>query len=810
MTTDPRLARATELHRGGALTDARRLYAQLLSDSPTSTAARFSLGLLELQDGHPEEALALIAATVSDAGDELRYRLGHAHVLAALGRWPEAATAYRHVLAVDPDQPDAHYALAVALQSQAAYPGAIAAYAAAIRQAPDFADAYTGLGICQQLAGDPQAAEAAYRQALALRPRDAAVLSNLGALLGEAGRLDEALALLYAAVEGEPLSAPYAVNLAVALCRRRDFAAALAVLRHAADCDADHAEVAYNLGIALQGLGQLPEAVREYQRAVALRPGHAAALNNLGNACRELGELDRAAAAYEAAIHAEPASVVARNNAGCLLRTLGRLEEAEAVLHAGLALDPRHPALHDNLGSVLKDAGELEAAIDCYRRAIELDPAAAATHSNLAYALSFQALDGAMTRDECRRWSDRFAAPLRALWRDAPVDLAPGRRLRVGYVSADFREHCQSLFTIPLLANHDRAAVEVYCYSSVPRPDAVTRRLATCADVWRDVRRLDDATLAELIRDDRIDVLIDLTMHMANGRPLLFARKPAPVQIAWLAYPGTTGMAAMDYRLSDPRLDPAGFDDHYTERTLRLPESFWCYDPLSDGPPVGELPALARGYVTLGCLNNPCKLTEVTLDLWCQVLHRLADARLLLMAPPGHYRDRLLGRFARRGVSTGRIGFVPYRPRADYLCSYADIDLCLDTFPYNGHTTSLDALWMGVPVVTRVGRTAVGRGGLRQLFQVGLLECAADSDRGFVEAAVALANDRSRLATLRGELRGRLERSALMDGERFARHVEAAYRHAWQESGARHTPAAADAMRRQERSENGVKSVSRS
>lgn len=781
MTTDARLAQATALHRSGALPDARRLYLEFLAASPDSTPARFALGLLELQDGHAEDALALIAATVRDEAGELRYRLGHAHVLATLGRWSEAATAYRHVLTADPARADVQHALGVALQSQADYAGAIEAYAAAISLAPDSAGAYVGLGICEQLAGRPAAAEAAYRQALALAPLDAAVLSNLGVLLGEAGRLDEAVALLQAALERAPLAASSAVNLGVVLCRRRDYEAALAVLRHAERCDADNAEVAYNLGIALQGLGRLHDAVREYQRAAVLRPGHAPALNNLGNAWRELGEPATAAAAYAAAIAAEPGSAVARNNAGCLLRTLGRLAEAEAVLRDGLAVDPGNPALHDNLGSVLKDAGELEAAIDCYRRALALDPTAAATHGNLAYALSFQAAEPGPVLEECRRWADRFAAPLKASWRVATVDPTPDRRLRVGYVSADFRAHCQSLFTIPLLTHHDHAAFEIYAYSSVPRPDECTRRLAAAVDVWRDVRLLDDAALAEVVRDDRIDVLVDLTMHMANGRPLLFARRPAPVQIAWLAYPGTTGMEAMDYRLSDPRLDPPGYEAHYAERTLHLPDSFWCYDPLADGPPVGELPALARGYVTLGCLNNPCKLTGATLDLWRAVLERLPQARLVLMAPSGEYRERLRVRFARRGVDAGRIDFVPYRPRAEYLATYAGIDLCLDTSPYNGHTTSLDALWMGVPVVTRVGRTSVGRGGLSQLHQIDLLDCAAETDAAFVAVAVALASDWPRLAALRRELRCRLERSALMDGSRFAGNVEAAYRQAWRD-----------------------------
>jgi predicted O-linked N-acetylglucosamine transferase (SPINDLY family) len=330
-----------------------------------------------------------------------------------------------------------------------------------------------------------------------------------------------------------------------------------------------------------------------------------------------------------------------------------------------------------------------------------------------------------------------------------------------------------------MLSRHDHAEFEIFCYSSVERPDEHTRRIAGYADVWRDVRLLDDVSLASTIRDDRIDILIDLTMHMANGRPLLFARAPAPIQIAWLAYPGTTGMDAMDYRFTDPRLDPCGFENQYSEHSIRLGDSFWCYDPLADEPHVNPLPALERGYVTFGCLNNPCKVTEATLALWGGVMRALPGSRLRLLAPRGHYRQRMLQRLAGQGIDPDRVSFANYQVRADYLRSYHEIDIGLDTFPYNGHTTSLDSLWMGVPTITRVGETSVGRGGLSQLFQLELLELAADSDLGFVAAAVALARDFPRLAALRQELRARLEASPLMDAGRFARSIEAAYRAVW-------------------------------
>jgi protein O-GlcNAc transferase len=745
--TEQWLLTATEQHRAGNLAAARGLYEQVLKAAPEHTLALFRSGLLELQDGHPDIALARIGQAVDAAPEEARYRVGLAQAFQALNRWADAARSYE----------------------------------SALRLQPDFPEISHSLGICLQRSGRLAQAATAYRQALLQHPGQAATMANLGTVLREMGELTEAIGLLQAAMELEPRVASHAVNLGIAFCNQRNFDAAERILKQALALAPHDADAAFNLGNALHALGRSSQAVELYRQAVALRPDYVDALINLGNAYTEIGEFNLGLAAYDAAILAQPDSVEAMNNAGCLLRTLGRTDAAQDMLLRALRADPQRAALHDNLGNVYKDAGELDAAIDCFRKALELDPSAAATHSNLAYALSFQSPEAEPILEECRRWNERFAPGVRGPARSHANEGEADRRLKIGYVSPDFRDHCQSLFTIPLLSRHDHEAFEIHCYSSVKRPDGLTQRIAGYADVWREVRSLDDAALCRLVREDRIDILVDLTMHMAGGRPLVFARKPAPIQIAWLAYPGTTGIGAMDYRLSDPRLDPEVFESHYSERTLRLADSFWCYDPLTDQPAVNTLPAIERGYVTLGCLNNPCKLTDHTLRLWGAVMRALPAARLLLMAPPGRHRRQLLQRLAAHEIAGTRIDFHPFRPRGEYLRTYHDIDLGLDTFPYNGHTTSLDSLWMGVPVVTRVGRTSVGRGGLSQLFQLGLTELAAESDDAFIRVVVALGSDLVRLATLRRELRARLERSALMDAPRFARQIEGAYRNAWEE-----------------------------
>jgi protein O-GlcNAc transferase len=748
--TEELLETATTHHCGGNFAEARRLYRQVLARAPAHTLTLYRSGLLELQDGHPDTALVLVEQAIAADANEPRYHFVLGQARQALRRWGPA----------------------------------IDAYEAALKLQPDFLDAWNNLGICRQRRGQFPQAAAAYRQALSLEPRNAGVMANLGTVLREMGEFTEAVELLRAAADLEPAVVSHSVNLGIAYWNQGNFSEAERTLNGALARAPDDADAAFNLGNALHGLGRQREAVDRYRQAVKLRPDYADALINLGNVHTELGEFAAGMDAYDAALRAHPDSVVALNNAACLMRLLGHIDDAETALCRALQLDPDSAALHDTLGNVYKDAGELEAAIASFRKSLELDPGSAATHSNLAYTLSFGVPEAGPVLEECLRWNERFATGLPWCAHDPGSGARTergeaNRRLKIGYVSPDFRDHCQSLFTIPLLSRHDHAAFEIFCYASIKRPDELTRRIAGYADVWRDVRALSDEALCRLIREDRIDILVDLTMHMAGGRPLLFARKPAPIQIAWLAYPGTTGIDAMDYRLSDPRLDPEGFDAHYSERTLRLPDSYWCYDPLTDRPAVNELPAIGRGNLTLGCLNNPCKLTDHTLRLWGGVMRALPDARLLVMAPPGRHRRHLSQRLGAQGIAAERIDFRAFQPRGEYLRAYHDIDLGLDTFPYNGHTTSLDSLWMGVPVVTRVGRTSVGRGGLSQLFQMDLLELAAESDEAFVGIAAALGADLVRLAALRKELRGRLERSALMDASRFARHIELAYRGAW-------------------------------
>jgi predicted O-linked N-acetylglucosamine transferase (SPINDLY family) len=738
------LRAATEHHMAGRLEQAGAGYRQVLALRPGHGVTLHRFGILSLQSGRFEAARDLLAQAVAldPAAWWSMCSLGQAQE--ALGRFQEAAEAFAGAIALNPDCLEAWLGRGASCRSLGLGREAVEAYLQAVRLQPDHAEAQNDLGIVLQDAGRIKEAIAAFRRALDLRDDFPLAHSNLGNALLLDRQVDVALAELKGTVERWP----------------------------------DFAEAWYNLGNAAFASRRFPEAAAAYRRALALDPGHLAACNNLGNTLQAMGQFKAALDTYLAALSINPDFMDAYNNASAAARALGRMDEAVELLRSAVDRRPDFAVIHCNLGNLLKDIGSMAEAIQSFRRALELDPSDSVTRSNLAYAVCF--LPGCSPEAILREnldWDRAYPQP-------APVrhgnDPDPGRRLRIGYVSPDFREHCQSLFTLPLLSQHDHGRFEIVCYAKVAKPDPITLRIKAHADLWRDTLALTDAEVADLVRADRIDILVDLTMHMSNGCPGVFTRKPAPVQVAWLAYPGTTGIAAMDYRLTDPYLDPPGeHDSWYSETSIRLRDTFWCYDPLTAEPRPGPLPALSNGYVTFGSLNNFCKVTPAVLALWAQVLNAVPGSRLLLLAQPGSHRQRVLEHLGEAGVEPGRVAFAAFQPRLDYLALHQKVDLCLDTFPYNGHTTSLDAYWMGVPVVTRLGGTVVGRAGWSQLCNLDLRELAADSDPDFVRIATGLAGDLPRLAALRAGLRARMEASPLMDGPRFTRSMELAFREMW-------------------------------
>jgi protein O-GlcNAc transferase len=502
----------------------------------------------------------------------------------------------------------------------------------------------------------------------------------------------------------------------------------------------------------LQDLGKPNEAIAAFREAIRIEARMAPAFSNLGNALRDRGQLEEAIGAYQEALRLEPA----------LVQTLS------------------------NLANALQDQGRLDEAVAAFRRAIDAAPDDPLAHSNLLFCLN---RDDRVSADRLfadhREWDRRFGHRAPRVVAHAN-DRDTGRRLRIGYVSPDFRLHSAAYFLEPLLKAHDRQAIEVFCYADVKRPDTVTAHLQAFADHWRSTVTLSDDGLAERIGADGIDILVDLAGHTSNNRLLVFARKPAPVQVTWLGYPNTTGLEAIDYRLVDAVTDPVAEGDGWaggswaSETLVRLEGCFVCYGGLRGAPDPAAAPSRKTAAVTFGSFNNPTKVSPGTLDAWATLLRRLPGARLLLKGKPfadATARALLLARLGERGVAPERVELVAWVPNTfAHLALYHRVDIALDPFPYNGTTTTCEALWMGVPVVTLRGDRHAARVGASLLGQVGLADLVANSVEEYVEIALALARDAARRDDLRGSLRPRLVASPLCDGPAFARKIEAAFR----------------------------------
>jgi protein O-GlcNAc transferase len=534
-------------------------------------------------------------------------------------------------------------------------------------------------------------------------------------------------------------------------------------------------------GLSHLQAGRLAEAEKIYRHILAHQPNHPDALHLLGVLAGQAGQLDAAVKLIRQAIANCPTNASYHGSLGNALQDLRQLDDAIASFREAIRLRPDLAEAHNNLANLLRDTGQLDKAIASFRQAIRLWPDKAAAHSSLLVSLHYHPSQDAETiYEEHRRWNEQHAEPLTKFIQPHANSRDPNRPLRVGYVSPDFCRHPVGLYMAPLLAHHDRRNVEAFCYSDVKISDDITAKLHQSAHVWRHAAGKTDSQLAEKIRADQIDILVDLSLHSAGNRLLAFARKPAPIQVTWLGYAGTTGLSSMDYRLTDPFLDPPGMDDFYSEKSIRLPHSFWCYEPVQPDLQVSSLPAIENGCVTFGCFNNSAKVTGAALELWARVLSAVPHSRLMIHSPPGSHRTRVIERFSGAGIEPNRVEFVDRKPLVEYLTQFQRIDIALDPFPWSGGTSTCDALWMGVPTVTLRGRTAAGRGSVSMLSNVGLTDWIAETSEQYLSIAVKMAGDLSKLAELRLGLRRRMEQSPLMNAGQFAAEMEAAYRRMWE------------------------------
>jgi predicted O-linked N-acetylglucosamine transferase (SPINDLY family) len=622
-------------------------------------------------------------------------------------------------------------------------------YRQVLQQDPNHIDALYLCGTVCHVQSRMEEALVLYRRALTIRPRHAEVNNNLGAVLAVQGRYEEAIACYRQALSAKP----------------------------------NYGDAFNNLGISLTELGRMDEAVASLEQAIRLNPRDPSCYFNLGRALQKRGRLDDAVRAYHQALALRPNYADVQNNLGVALTHQGRLDEAESRLREPLAQDPTSAGTWNNLGNALKEQGRLDEAIVCYQRAMQVKPDNAEAHANLLVCLNYDPrVSPGELLEEHRRWGRDYGNAT-LIGPDPGHNRDPERRLRIGYVSPDFYNHPVACFVRPILGNHDPQQVEVFCYAEVSAPDTVTEWCRSRAQGWRSTCGQSDVQLAHQIAADKIDILVDLAGHTANSRVRAFAYRPAPVQATYLGYPNTTGLRTIDYWLTDAIADPQGEAPASTEEVVRLPGCFCCYAPPESAPEPNPLPALKTGHLTLGSLQNLAKINSAVLDLWCALLKALPTARLLVFRSSlrGRTRDYILRQFTDRGIPPQRLD-MRHLPEdtAGYLGVYRAVDLSLDTFPWSGHTTACESLWMGVPILTLYGNRHASRMAASVLTCLGLGEFVAKTPDEYIAAAVRVAGDLDSLAQLRGRLRRQMQESPLCDGKTFTRGLEEVYRDLWQ------------------------------
>ncbi|MEX0678390.1 MAG: tetratricopeptide repeat protein [Pirellulales bacterium] len=818
-TVDEALAIGTNLHKAGRLAEAEKAYRQVLSVEPGHPHALHQMGLLALQARQFDAAIDLIGRAVRADRRQAAFHANLGEAYRHAGNAAEAAECLRRALKLQPRLPKAHRLLGIVLDDLGKPDEAADAFRQALRQLPDDTETRVHLGIVLEQQGKLAEAEtcfrrvlrtdsnsadahfrlagvlrsqerldeaaASYRAAIALKPDHPEAHNNLGTILKDQEHLDEAESHYQTAISLKPEDPAPHINLGLLQENQERLDEAAASFGKAIEVDPQNVLARHSLALVLQKQGKLLQAEAAFQEAIRIDPTYSASHMSLGYLYQMQGQAKQAIACCQEVIRLDPNCAEAYNNMGVAWAGEGRHDETIVYCRRAIELRGDFSTAHSNLAVSLQALGQLDEAIEHHRRAVELPDAAASQHSNLLYSMNYHpGFDAATLFAEHRAWGARWADPLTAGSSPHANDRRPDRRLRVGYVSAHFRSHAVNFFTEPILASHDHSAFEVYCYSDVSghHADETTRRLRGYADHWRDTLGQTDEHVSELVRGDRIDILVDLTGHINGGnRMLVFARKPAPIQVTYIGYQNTTGMLAMDYRLTDEYADPPGATDAlHTEKLVRLPTTFFCYQPSGDAPAVGELPAAANGHVTFGSVNNFTKITVDALRLWAEILLRVPGSRLVIRADMTEsLRKRLRETFAEQGIGGERLELVNRLPRLLYLELIKRMDIALDPFPFNGHTTTCDCIWQGVGVVTLSGQTYVSRFGGSGLKTLGLDELIADSREGYLETAVALAQDVERLRRLRATLRERMAASPLLDFAGFTRNLEAAYRRMW-------------------------------
>lgn len=544
----------------------------------------------------------------------------------------------------------------------------------------------------------------------------------------------------------------------------------------------DDTNILYNFGIACRDCGDFQTAANSFNKSLIKDPDNTQKLDCLADVYMALNEQEKAVEIFSRSLKINNAQPETHSNLGSVYQTMGELTKAEACYRKAQQLNPGLN-IFDNLGSVLVAQGRYKESIEVYRLGLARQPKNARVFSNLLLTLNY--MDDISQQemfDEHKKWGGVFDDPTNYIVQESCR--SDKKKLRIGYISPDFREHSVAYFIEPIIEQHNKDKFETYAYYPSKKCDAVTARLKSFFDAWHDVSAMTEAEIAEAIKADEIDIMVDLAGHTANNSLLVFAKKPAPVQITYLGYPNTTGLNAIQYRITDSIADPSDQDEFYTEQLCRLPNCFLTYRPDENSPDVSDPPFFKNEYITFGSFNNLAKISNRVIDVWCRILEKLPNSRLLVKNPSLTdlaTRERYLEKFQQSGINKERINLIGHTPtRYEHLSLYGDIDIALDTFPYNGTTTTCEALWMGVPVIVLSGECHAARVGGSLLSAVNRREWVTDTDAEYINKAIELAKDSNQLMSYRNKQRDQMKASALLDSNSFVLSLENEFQRIWE------------------------------
>jgi len=716
---------------------------------PKDAEAHNNLGIILQELGRLNEAEESFKKTILLKPDYAEAHNNLGAVLQELKKLNEAEESFKKTILLKPDYAEAHSNLGAVLQELKKLNEAEECFRKAILLKPDYAEAYYNLGITYKELDKLNETEECYKQAILLKPDYAEAHSNLGITLHVLGRLNEAEESFKKAILLKP----------------------------------DYAKTHNNLGTTLQELRRLSESEECFRKAILLKPDYAEAYYNLGITYKEFGKLNEAEESFKKAILLKPDYAEAHSNLGITYKEFGKLNEAEESFRKAILLKPDYAEAYSNLGITLHVLGRLNEAEESFRKAILLKPDYAESHNNRNLCLNYSSLWSPLfIYKQHLEFEKQFSRSKVEHSLSTFLKKDSSKKLRIGYVSADFKTHSVAFFFEPLLKNHNSHTVETFCYYNNTVIDTTTKNLMIASDHWRSIFGISDQNVINLIKSDKIDILVDLSGHTAGNRLLVFIQKPSPVQVTWLGYPNTTGLSTIDYRLTDIIADPIGeADELHSETLLRLPNGFQCYQGNNDIPVNTELPQMRTKQITFGSFNNISKITPIVIKTWSKILHSVPKSRLVLKLQKlnnntSYYHDL----FIQEGISKERIEFYQPSPTTEeHLRLYNTIDICLDPFPYNGATTTCEALWMGVPVITLSGDRHVGRVGASILTNINLKDFITGDINGYIELAIELSANMKYLMELRTGLRKRMQNAPLCDGLTFAKNFETVYKDMW-------------------------------